>query len=81
LIFYEIITLFTNAQTLETLLSFTPGGQAEMTVLALVVGADVGVVILHHVFRILIVIVGAPIVAKFVTKFMAKFMAKFMTGD
>ena len=36
-----------------------------MTVLALVVGADLGFVIVHHLSRIVLVILGAPIAAKF----------------
>ncbi|WP_291834066.1 AbrB family transcriptional regulator [Limimaricola sp.] len=48
----------------EGLLSFSPGGQAEMAVLAIVAGADVAFVVSHHVVRIVIVILGAPIVAR-----------------
>ena len=44
----------------ETLLSFAPGGQAELAVLALIVGADVAFVVAHHVLRIFVVILGAP---------------------
>ncbi|MFK7865821.1 MAG: AbrB family transcriptional regulator [Alphaproteobacteria bacterium] len=68
MIFYEIITLLGIAPAMETLLAFTPGGQAEMTVLALVVGADMGFVIAHHVLRIFVVILGAPLVAKLMSK-------------
>lgn len=52
------------APALETLLAFAPGGQAELTVLALIVGADMSFVIAHHVLRIFIVILGAPLFAK-----------------
>lgn len=48
----------------EAFLSFAPGGQAEMTVLAIVAGADLGVVIAHHLLRIILVITFAPIVAR-----------------
>ncbi|MEX3313584.1 AbrB family transcriptional regulator [Sulfitobacter sp. PS-8MA] len=47
----------------EAFLAFAPGGQAEMTVLAIVTGADLGFVITHHLTRIVLVIVGAPLVA------------------
>ncbi|MBU2865787.1 AbrB family transcriptional regulator [Pacificibacter marinus] len=63
-IFAEIIHLAGLAPPMETLLAFAPGGQAEMTVLALVVGADMAFVIAHHVLRIFVVILGAPIAAK-----------------
>ena len=41
-----------------------PGGQAELVVMALIVGADMGFVVAHHLFRIFIVILGALILAK-----------------
>ena len=63
-IFVEFIYLFSLAPPMETLLAFAPGGQAEMTVLALIAGADVAFVIVHHVLRIVVVIVGAPIAAR-----------------
>lgn len=49
-------------------LAFAPGGQAEMTVLAIVTGADLGFVITHHLTRIVIVIVGAPILAGLIAR-------------
>ncbi|WP_282182137.1 AbrB family transcriptional regulator [Aliiroseovarius marinus] len=52
------------APRVEAFLAFMPGGQAEMTVLAIVVGADLGFVIAHHLLRIVLVILGAPIVAR-----------------
>ncbi|MFN4171739.1 MAG: AbrB family transcriptional regulator [Pseudorhodobacter sp.] len=62
--FTEFVTLTGLAQPVEGFLAFAPGGQAEMTVLAIIVGADLGFVILHHLARILIVILGAPIAAR-----------------
>jgi membrane AbrB-like protein len=53
-----------GAPAVEAFLSFAPGGQAEMTVLAIVAGADLGFVVLHHLTRIVLVITGAPIVAR-----------------
>ncbi len=64
LAFAELIYLIGLAPPLETLLAFAPGGQAEMTVLALVVGADMAFVVAHHVLRIVVVILGAPIAAR-----------------
>lgn len=52
------------APPLETLLAFAPGGQAEMTVLALIAGAEVAFVVAHHILRIVVVIVGAPLAAR-----------------
>ena len=47
------------------MLSMAPGGQAELVVMALIVGADLGFVVAHHLFRIFIVILGAPIMERF----------------
>ena len=60
----ETIYLLGLAPGLETFLAFAPGGQAELTVLALIVGADVAFVVAHHVLRLFFVILGAPIAAR-----------------
>lgn len=62
--FVEVIHLAQLAPPIETLLAFAPGGQAEMAVLALIVGADMAFVVAHHVLRILVVILVAPIAAR-----------------
>ncbi len=64
LIFVEVIYGLGLAPAMETLLSFAPGGQAELTVLALIVGADVAFVVAHHVLRIFVVIIGAPVAVR-----------------
>ncbi|MFK7764605.1 MAG: AbrB family transcriptional regulator [Roseobacter sp.] len=64
LIFVEAIYGAGLAPGMEALLSFAPGGQAELTVLALIVGADVAFVVAHHILRIFVVILGAPIIAR-----------------
>ena len=64
LVFVEAIYTLGLAPGMETLLAFAPGGQAELTVLALIVGADVAFVVAHHVVRIFFVILGAPIAAR-----------------
>ena len=63
--FTEVTYLLGLAPHVESFLAFAPGGQAEMTVLAIVAGADLGFVIVHHLTRIVIVITGAPIAARF----------------
>lgn len=60
-VFVEGIYLQGLAPGMEALLAFAPGGQAELVVLALIVGADVAFVVAHHVLRIFIVILGAPV--------------------
>ena len=63
-IFAQLANLLGLAPATEAFLAFAPGGQAELTVLAIVAGADLGFVIAHHLIRIVLVIIGAPIVAR-----------------
>lgn len=65
IVFVEAIYGLNLAPGMEALLSFAPGGQAELTVLALIVGADVAFVVAHHVLRIFVVILGAPVAVRF----------------
>lgn len=62
----EIVYQLGLARAVEAFLAFAPGGQAEMTVLAIVAGADLGYVVVHHLTRILLVISGAPLAARLV---------------
>ncbi|MCL4187150.1 MAG: AbrB family transcriptional regulator [Rhodobacteraceae bacterium] len=61
----EIAVIFGLAGPVEAFLAFAPGGQAEMTVLAIVAGADLGYVVVHHLARMLVVIAGAPLASRF----------------
>jgi len=62
-VFAEAVALTGLAPSLEAFLAFAPGGQAEMVVLTLAVGADLAFVVTHHLLRLVIVILGAPLVA------------------
>lgn len=64
LLFAEIAITLGLAPDVEALLSFAPGGQGEMAVLAIIVGADLPFVITHHVLRLVTVILGAPVLAR-----------------
>lgn len=66
LIFIEIIVHLGLAPSLDASLAFLPGGQAEMVVIAIIAGADLAYVVSHHILRMVIVIVLAPIAARFV---------------
>ena len=63
-LFTQVVVWFGLGQPVEAFIAFAPGGQAEMTVLAITTGADLGFVIVHHLTRIVLVITGAPIVAR-----------------
>ncbi|RGP37739.1 AbrB family transcriptional regulator [Pseudotabrizicola alkalilacus] len=64
LAFFEVIYLAGLAPALDAFLAFLPGGQAEMVVIAIIAGADLAYVVSHHLLRIIIVILLAPIVAR-----------------
>jgi len=64
LVFFEVVYALDLAPAMEVLLAFAPGGQAELAVLAIIVGADLSFVISHHVLRIFLVIIGAPVAAR-----------------
>jgi len=66
--FTAVVTALGLGRPVEAFLAFAPGGQAEMTVLAIVSGADLGFVITHHLTRIVLVIIGAPIAARLILR-------------
>lgn len=66
--FIEVAHLLSPAPPLEVILSFLPGGQAEMVVIAIVAGADVAFVVAHHLTRIILVILAAPLVGRWLSK-------------
>ena len=68
LIFFEIVVQLGLAPGLDALLAFLPGGQAEMVVIAIIVGADLPYVISHHLLRIVLVIVMSPIISKMIQR-------------
>ena len=67
-IFAEIVIQTGLAPPLEAIIAFAPGGQAEMVLLAIVAGTDMAFVVTHHLVRIVVVILGAPIAARFLDK-------------
>ncbi len=63
LVVIEAIFLISPANDLDVILAFLPGGQAEMVIIALVAGADIAFVVAHHLTRVLLVIMLAPVIA------------------
>ena len=61
--FAWIATAYGFAGPVETFLAFVPAGQAEIAILAIAAGADLGFVVTHHLVRITLIILGAPLVA------------------
>lgn len=64
--FAEIVIQIGAAPPMEAFLAFAPGGQSEMAILAIVAGADLAYVVTHHLIRLVVVILGAPVVARLV---------------
>jgi uncharacterized membrane protein AbrB (regulator of aidB expression) len=62
--FAEVAVGLGLAEPVEAFLSFAPGGQGEMVLLAIVAGADVAFVVTHHLVRLTVVILGAPLLAR-----------------
>jgi membrane AbrB-like protein len=63
-VFTEAVILLGLAPPVDGFLAFAPAGQAEMAVLAIIVGADLGYVVLHHVSRVFLIISLAPVAAR-----------------
>ena len=63
-IFILIIYNFLDFKALDILLAFGPGGQTEINLIALLVGANLPYITLHHIVRLFIVMNIAPIIAK-----------------
>ena len=63
-IFAETVIQTGLAAPLDAILAFAPGGQAEMVLLALIAGSDMAYVVTHHLVRVVVVIVGAPVIAR-----------------
>lgn len=64
----EFVTLTGLAPPVEGFLAFMPGGQAEMSMLALIAGADLGFVVAHHIARVILVLTGAPILFRLIRR-------------
>lgn len=62
--FAEAVIQSGLAAPLEAIMAFAPGGQAEMVLLAIIAGADMAYVVTHHLVRIVVVILGAPLLAR-----------------
>jgi uncharacterized protein len=63
-IFIAIIFYSLDFKALDILLAFGPGGQTEINLIALLVGANLPYITLHHIVRLLIVMNIAPIIAR-----------------
>lgn len=59
--FAGLLHLAMDLRADQVILAYAPGGLSEMSLVALATGADVAFVALHHVVRIVLVILAAPL--------------------
>lgn len=64
--FAVLVSGLTGVPFLTALLSFTPGGVAEMCLIAIAFDIDPAFVAMHHLVRIVILITAAPFAAKWI---------------
>lgn len=67
-LFIGLISWMTDFPLVSILLAFSPGGQSEMNLIAIIVGANLPYVALHHIVRLLLVMSVAPMFVKFLRK-------------
>ncbi len=67
--FVGLVFIFAEADPVAALLAFSPGGQAEMNLIAFAMDIDVTYVALHHLIRMVLVIVGAQLIFKLIKRF------------
>ncbi len=60
--FAEITVALTGLNLDATVLSYAPGGFAEMSLIGLALGIEVAMVATHHLFRLFLIIITGPIV-------------------
>ncbi len=58
------LTQITGLPAVALMLAFSPGGLAEMSLIAIAIGADAAFVATHHVVRIFLIVVIAPLAFK-----------------
>jgi len=64
ILFAGVVVALGLAEAPAALMAFSPGGQGEMAVLAIVAGIDVAYVVAHHLVRLVVVITAAPLIAR-----------------
>lgn len=67
-VFAAGVAALTGQGFLPALLAYAPGGVAEMSLIALAINADPGFVAIHHVARIVFVLLSVPLIAVMVAR-------------
>ncbi|CAN5738197.1 AbrB family transcriptional regulator [soil metagenome] len=64
--FAELTHAMTGLDLDATVLSYAPGGFAEMSLIGLALGVEVAMVATHHLFRLFLIVLTSPFVSRFV---------------
>jgi len=67
-VFALAVSALTGQEFLVTLLAYAPGGVAEMSLIALALDANPGFVAIHHVARIVFVLLSVPVLTAWVAR-------------
>jgi len=67
-LFVLLVDWMSDFPLISILLAFSPGGQSEMNVIAIIVGANLPYVALHHIVRLFLVMSVAPMFVKYFNK-------------
>ena len=72
-IFAYVLGYISGVPSTVLFLAFAPGGLAEMSIIALSMGTDSAFVSSHHVIRIIILVIVAPLVFRFLCQIIQKY--------
>ena len=64
-VFAKITVALTGLDLDATVLSYAPGGFAEMSLIGLALGVEIAMVATHHLFRLFLIILTGPVVFRF----------------
>jgi uncharacterized protein len=67
-LFVLLVDWMSDFPLISILLAFSPGGQSEMNVIAIIVGANLPYVALHHIVRMFLVMSVAPMFVRYFPK-------------
>lgn len=68
LCFAGAIAYFTGDRFAALVLAYSPGGVAEMSIIALSLGIEVPFVVLHHIVRVVLVVAGSALAFRYVSR-------------
>lgn len=66
-LFSTLVLALTDADLISVVLAYSPGGQAEMNLIAVVLSGDAAYVALHHLARMAMVVLGAQFIFRYLS--------------